>query len=175
MPKDKSWDELAGKIGVSVRNIHRWKHIPGAPSTTDAAAWKLWMANNGKGETAKQRSAAFVMPNGVELPGSCSYDRAIAKGYPAPEALRREQIREQELKNAKLEIEIEKTKSNIYTADDVREHDAVWNTAVANEAEKVQRLIDGIDGVAPEQRKVFLDRFRDWRKSMSLALSKVSL
>jgi hypothetical protein len=50
-----------------------------------------------------------------------------------------------------------------WTSDQVEARDALWNEAVANRLDLVERLLDEVPGVSPEQRRAFLDRARDWR------------
>jgi hypothetical protein len=171
---DDGWTDLAEALKVSVRNLHRWKRDPTTPQEPDIEAWKAWMVANGKGITRKDWATNYVRPDGLELPGTCSYDAAMGKQYPALEAIRREQIREQELKNELLRIEVEQTKKEMFSKEDVEERDDLLNQAIVVEAEKVQRLIDGIDGVTPDIRKVFAERFKSWRTEMAKALGKVN-
>jgi hypothetical protein len=173
MPKDEHWDELAGLLNVNIRNINRWKHFSDSPREPDVEAWRQWMVDNGKGETRRDRAIGFKMPSGLVLPGKCSYDEAMASGdYPAVEALRREQIREQELKNEKLHLEVARAKGSMFSDEDIEDRDDKINQVIVAEAEKAQRLLDGIDGVTPDIRKAFMDRFKKWRHEMADALGK---
>ncbi len=166
----KSWDALAVALQVNARTLVRWRHSPGAPDSLDLAAWQEWIQASGR---RKADAKPATLPGGISLPGHCAYDAAAAMGFPYPQALKREQVRTQELTNRKLDMEISKLQGDLFTAEQVEARDDRWNAEVAALAEDVQRLIDGLPGMTPEARTLYLDRFKEWRGTLAARLASI--
>lgn len=103
-----------------------------------------------------------------DLPGYCPYDAAWkAEKIGLREALVREQIRGELIKNERLQLEVEKERGALLTAAEVVERDEAWNLEVDQHCEAIPRLLDGLPGVGPDLRKAFMDRYAAWRRDLS--------
>ncbi len=73
------------------------------------------------------------------------------------------QVEGEAYKNLQSAMELATRSKRQWTSDQVEARDALWNEAVANRLDLVERLLDEVPGASPEQRRAFLDRARDWR------------
>lgn len=118
-PQDQTYAELATLLGVSYRALMGYRHQPDAPgSPLSVGEWKQWMRDNGKGTKSAPEPAETG--NGIELPGSCSYDKAIKEGYSPAAALRREKVRQVELQNQKAALELQRERGELFNRAQVR-------------------------------------------------------
>ncbi len=109
----------------------------------------------------------------LPLPGSCSYDGIVNRPVFYQDAVQREKAIAEEIENENRRQDALVRRGKLFTLEQVQERDDKWNRAASEEAEKVNRLLDGIESINPEQRKLFLEHSREWRKRMSDALAMV--
>lgn len=86
--------------------------------------------------------------------------------------------REIEAKRAEVELATALDKANeargkLWTSEQVRVRDEKWNAAVDDRLDLVERLLDTIDGITPDQRKAFLTASRAWRLETKRILASV--
>ncbi len=72
MSKDLSWEALARAVNYSKRTLQSLRLEPGAPTGHDPDEWRTFMAG---------RAEVKAAPGATDLlPGTCSYDAAVAAG-----------------------------------------------------------------------------------------------
>jgi hypothetical protein len=72
MDKETSWDALASALNVNRRTLLDLRFKPGAPAGRDQDEWRAFLASRG---SSKPTTGGTDL-----LPGSCSYDAAVAAG-----------------------------------------------------------------------------------------------
>ena len=70
-----------------------------------------------------------------------------------------------------LRLELERGK--LWTSAQVRARDEKWNGSLEDRLDLVERLLDQIDGITPDQRKAFLTASRAWRLETKRILASV--
>ena len=66
-------------------------------------------------------------------------------------------------KNVMSAIELATRAKRQWTSDQVKAREAAITSVITTRNDLVERLLDGIDGISPDQRRAFLDRARAWR------------
>ncbi len=69
----RSWRELASSLGLSVSTLTDVRYAPGAPVGYSREAWRAFLEARAKGKTPGNGATDL-------LPGTCSYDAAVAAG-----------------------------------------------------------------------------------------------
>lgn len=150
MPDPATWDDLAAALGVSVRNFHRWRKVPGAPTGLSIEEWRQWMAANGKGQ-----ASATDIGDG-ELPGDCDYDQPVrTKVISLSDALKREQVKEQMIINDTRAVELEKAREEaairrgkLFTKEQVDARDSRVADVLLSQLASVEAAMVGVADVA---------------------------
>lgn len=70
-------------------------------------------------------------------------------------------------------LRLEQERGKLWTSAQVRARDEKWNAATDDRLDMVERLLDGIDAVTPEQRRAFLDAARAWRLETKRTLAAI--
>lgn len=83
------------------------------------------------------------------------------------------QVRGELYKNRDAATALAVASRSLWTSAHVKERDAAWNTVVDGRLALVERLLDGVSGVNPAQRKGFLDEARAWLLETKRCLSAV--
>lgn len=167
-----TWDDLSVSLGVSVRNFHRWKKVPGSPQTPDREAWRTWMTDNGKGASED----GDLGPG--ELPGDCDYDAPVRdKTISLSDALKREQVKEQMIINDTRAVELEKAREDAA----IRRGLLLTKEQVAKRDERLREIILGnLQGVvdltsefaAPEKKADARERAKAWIADVRAAMAE---
>ncbi len=151
MDSQLTWDALAAELNVNRRNLMGWKLQPDAPKNRNPADWRLWLS--------ERQGATDGGPRDItKLPGTCSYDEAVASNAISyADAKVREQVIAEQLANDKLrgslltkEAHREKLKS---IADKVLTAIRELPDLVANEYE-------------PHERSAARKRAENWRDAV---------
>jgi hypothetical protein len=70
-------------------------------------------------------------------------------------------------------LRLEQESGKLWTSTQVRARDERWNGAVEDRLDLVERLLDQIDGITPDQRKAYLTASRAWRLETKRILASV--
>lgn len=95
---------------------------------------------------------------------------------PTEEAVRMRAIydaRKSRLASLAEGIRLDQERGRLWTSAQVRARDERWNAAVEDRLDLVERLLDQIDGVTPDQRKAFLAAAREWRLETKRTMAAV--
>lgn len=83
----------------------------------------------------------------------------------APEAVRMRAVydaRKSRLASLAEGVRLDLDRRSLWTTQQVRDRYLAWNRTMDDRMSLVERLLDGVDGVNPEQRKTFLMAARAW-------------
>lgn len=100
----------------------------------------------------------------------------IAADAPMEEAVRMRAVydaRKSRLQSLAESVRLNHERGKLWTSAQVRERDAIWNASVEDRLDLVERLLDQIDGITPDQRKAFLAAARSWRTETKRILASV--
>lgn len=70
-------------------------------------------------------------------------------------------------------LRLDQERGKLWTSAQVRARDEKWNGAVEDRLDLVERLLDTIDGITPDQRKAYLTTARAWRLETKRILASV--
>lgn len=100
----------------------------------------------------------------------------ISSDSPTEEAVRLRAVydaRKSRLSSLAEGLRLELERGKLWTSAQVRARDEKWNGSLEDRLDLVERLLDQIDGITPDQRKAFLTASRAWRLETKRILASV--
>jgi hypothetical protein len=100
----------------------------------------------------------------------------IDSNSPTEEAVRLRAVydaRKSRLSSLAEGLRLEMERGKLWTSAQVRARDEKWNGSLEDRLDLVERLLDQIDGITPDQRKSFLTASRAWRLETKRILASV--
>ena len=100
----------------------------------------------------------------------------IDSASPTEEAVRLRAVydaRKSRLSSLAEGLRLEMERGKLWTSAQVRARDEKWNGSLEDRLDLVERLLDQVDGITPDQRKAFLAASRTWRLETKRILASV--
>lgn len=140
-------------------------------------------AKGGRGRS----SAPALPPSGATDPKSDDPVKRLGKPLTWGDELKRQQVEGERIQNLRRQVEVRRAEVELATATDkaneasgklrslewIRARDEAWNAATDDRLNLVERLLDQVDGITPDQRKAFLTVARAWRLETKRILASV--
>jgi hypothetical protein len=156
----------------------------GKATTLEAKLAKA--AGGAKGGGNRSRQPALPPSTATDLASDDPVKR-LGKPLTWGDELKRQQVEGERIQNRRREVEVQRAKVELATATDkaressgklrtmewIRERDEKWNRAVEDRLDLVERILDTIDGITPDQRKAYLTAARAWRLETKRILASV--
>ncbi len=132
----------------------------------------------GRASGAARRAKASAPNEGADPTATApdtlgGYDQLVGLPKSWADAIKREQLVGEMQINEQRELALEKERAQLFSREEVIARDARWNAAMGAQAELVFRLLDSLEGVSPTLRIAYLERVKEWRRTLSETMQKV--